>query len=649
MAKLKISRRNLVAGVTGGAVSSATGAPAAEDLAAGFPAPITAIPFGAVSHWLQPWRQLCRTRSLQDIENGIGVVIDGFAVQQDALDMLRQQGFRKARVEIGWGLVDPTAEDRFTKQTEILAFMGRLRQAGLRPLILLNAYDGNPCPYVRLNVQLAQDATAGARSITLVSTAGLLSGYSGFERLPKLPSACPLVTGINGQEVSLSMPLPTKIPAGTTVAFVTLNYEPFSEPGSSQNERTLAGWLRYVDLVCDVAIAGLGCTNSFDRGFDLEIWNELSFGSRFLSINNYYDPQLLNYNPRLLWGALVQRTAAHLGKAGTKYQGVAILDGFSSTIPWPASTTEPPEVSAITKHPYPPHLQFPQNQKSNSVALDAFGKKTDFVPSYKCYFPEFFANVILTESMCRDLTNNNNKISSVTHGRLARTVGSQILPVDVWITEIGCNPWEMGNLETSQFERQIVAFTARSLFFYLGIGAARVYLFEAFGGTGSFGLADHATPTIPSTALLTISRLLTAIRGDSKAGPAGPLAPITLTALHSATNLPLFEGNGTPNLPPMTTADGLVCLPIQVNQHRIAILYYIMTRDIRVSLDPQNIRVSIQLANIPDFALSSYDPLNDVHFGIDPMSGVQDRIELELSTTDIPKVLILSSIKAAAF
>ncbi len=640
---MKISRRKLVGGLAAGSLASSYGADGAQACPAGFPAPITTIPFGAVSHWLQPWRELCKTRSLAEIEGGIGIVIDGFTAPQDALEMLRQQGFRTARVEIRWGLVDPQTENRFIRQTDIEGFLGRLRQAGLRPLILLNAHDGNPCPCRRQDVQLAEDAAAGARSIKLVSTAGLTPGRSGFERLAKLPAACPLVTAISGQQVSLSMQLPAAIPAGTSLSFVTLSYEPFAEPGSAQNERTLAGWLRYVDLVCETAISALRSAEASDRGFDLEIWNELTFGSRFLSINNYYDPKILDYNPRLLWSELVQRTAAHVAEAGAKYQGIAIADGFSSTVPWPASSSEPARVSALTKHPYPPHLQFPASQKSSAVGLDTFGRKTDFIPDYKCYFPESLGNAIQTESICRDITDQPNEICGVAHGRFARTEDGTVSPVDVWITEIGCNPWALGNLAAAVFDRQIVAFSARSLFFYLGIGVARVYLFEAFGTAGSFGLVDSAAPAVPSVALRTIARILSAVRGNEKSGARWATTPIAATAMRKAADLHLFEGAGTPNLPPMTAADSLVLMPVQSSEQRIAIIYYIMTRDIRMPLEPQRVSVAVRFADIANFTITYYDPISDKTLPANNRPGIDDRVELELAATDIPKLVIFQA------
>ena len=39
-----------------------------------------------------------------------------------------------------------------------------------------------------------------------------------------------------------------------------------------------------------------------DVGFDLEIWNELAFGSNFLDVNLYYNPPLYpKWDSDLVW------------------------------------------------------------------------------------------------------------------------------------------------------------------------------------------------------------------------------------------------------------------------------------------------------------------------------------------------------------
>ncbi len=647
MAKMAVSRRTLMAGAAGlvlpGGLAEA-GADGPDTASAGFPAPITAIPFGSSSHWLQPWRGLCRTRSAAEIAAGIGATVGGFATPQPALDMLYRHGFRLVRTELPWTMVDPQTETHLVNAAEVKAFLARLKMAGLRPLILLNANDGWPCPVTPVQVRLAADAPAGARSITLVSTNGLVPGRSGPQRIGNGKMAPVLVTGISGQEVHLSKPLPVPLAAGTGLPFVTLHYAPFSQPGSPGNRETMQGWLRYVDIVCETALSALGTEGQADCGFDLEIWNELTFGSDFLQINKYYNPPLLHYDPETIFHDIVTRTAEHLRAAAAKYPGMRITDGFANTAPFIASSQEPPGVGAISKHPYPPALAFPNNPgEPHIVALDAFGKKTEFVPTYKCFFPEYFANVIQTETLCRDVSDQTNMIYGVAHGRLARIINGRPDPVAVWITEIGCAPPQFHITEPAEASRLMTAFTLRCVLFYLNIGVERVYMFQAFAKPGDLGLVDPQTVTTPSAPLLALARALAAIGGGAEAGMAAARADLKITAFRNPSGEVLFSGNGTPNLPDMTAADSLVLLPIQASATRFAIVYYVMTRDIRVPLEPQNLAIEIAAPGIGGFAATCYDPVSDGSSAPAAKSGAGDTLRLEIAATDTPQILLLTA------
>src|SRR5205823_6491647 len=89
---------------------------------------------------------------------------------------------------------------------------------------------------------------------------------------------------------TLSRPLPAAFTAGAHPA-ATLRYEPFDKPqlpDGSPNprfERTLSGWLDYVATVTHVVRDVLGSDD-----FDVEVWNELGFGSAFLNLGAYYNP-----------------------------------------------------------------------------------------------------------------------------------------------------------------------------------------------------------------------------------------------------------------------------------------------------------------------------------------------------------------------
>jgi hypothetical protein len=92
--------------------------------------------------------------------------------------------------------------------------------------------------------------------------------------------------------VTLSKPLPKDLSAGSYAAS-TLRYEPFQRPRLSNGsanpafEDTMQGWLDYVGAVTEEVRSDLG-----SDAFDVEVWNEQSFGADFLDADAYYDPPL---------------------------------------------------------------------------------------------------------------------------------------------------------------------------------------------------------------------------------------------------------------------------------------------------------------------------------------------------------------------
>src|SRR5438445_548536 len=64
----------------------------------------TALPFGQRSHWLQPWRAYFTTVPATTLRRAIGINFNVTPGQADATArLLADSGFRRARIEIGWG------------------------------------------------------------------------------------------------------------------------------------------------------------------------------------------------------------------------------------------------------------------------------------------------------------------------------------------------------------------------------------------------------------------------------------------------------------------------------------------------------------------------------------------------------------------
>ena len=158
----------------------------------------------------------------------------------------------------------------------------------------------------------------------------------------------------------------------------------------------MQGWLQYVALATSYVKETLGSDD-----FDVEVWNELAFGSDFLDAGTYYDPEPVPADPDATERALLERTLAYIRDPGHGLPDVDVGDGFSNQRPWESGSNVPAGLTAIDKHPYPPHRVFPRGglqpdrapRRARARRRDARagGRWHDtFVPSYTSFFPEYF-------------------------------------------------------------------------------------------------------------------------------------------------------------------------------------------------------------------------------------------------------------------
>ena len=91
----------------------------------------------------------------------------------------------------------------------------------------------------------------------------------------------------------------------------------------------MAGWLSYVQ-----AVASFARSIGHGDGFDVEVWNELSFGSNFLNINNYYSPAVDPNAPPSGSDANTNNAilAATAKLIHSRFPGVQVGDGFEDEI-----------------------------------------------------------------------------------------------------------------------------------------------------------------------------------------------------------------------------------------------------------------------------------------------------------------------------
>lgn len=625
------------------------------------PAQFTKLSFGSHSQWLQPWRAYLETVPAKRFLNGTGINwnVDDLTNPELVAAMLAKHGIRQVRIEVGWSNIDFYDETKLIANngTALEAKLLALKKYGIRPLILLNANHGVPGPVEFFSRTLAADARVGDTRAELNDVSGLKVGYSGLSNLTDYWAAEAMITNLTGNTVTFSKPLPKDIKAGTSVTLATLKYRPFSPPGSADYQVTIAGWQKYVGTVAKFVANALGTTQSSNKGFDMEIWNELTFGSNFLSINNYYAQKPYEYDQDSIWTNLVEETAAYVESHSVDFQGVRLGNGFANTIPWTASSQQPARITAINKHPYAGRRNYPQDEKK-SIPLNALGEedKSGFTPTYSALFPEYHSTAIETETIVRDMGPITSEIYGIKHGRGARTINDVVVPTPMWITEVNINPLEDDRNITAERALALKAkTTARYFCFYLNKGATRVYMYAAAGGDKEFGIvqqnflnytaqpnavypSDDTAYTSPTLAVL--SRIVAKMRQQVELNlkSTRPLQVVSISDTH---NHYQFAGDGSAAHPNLYNRDLFAFLPFQVNARKFIVPYYVMTRDVMKDLPPEQFTVKIQGLKSTGISISAYDPLNNKAVPVVVKDKGNNYVSVLLTATDYPYLLTL--------
>jgi hypothetical protein len=591
----------------------------------------TAVAFGERSHWLQPWRGYTNTVPAARLLDAIGINFN--VPPRQAVASARRfarAGFRRARVEVGWSSFTYADPQRLRNPRALRTILLALKAERIRPLILLNANDGEPCPTRSFTARTTSAAAAGATTIAVdaATRAAIVPGRSGLTLPPDRKAAGILFTSVdkNGT-VTLSRPLPAALPAGAHPGS-TLLYAPFSRPTLDGKpnpafERTLHGWLAYAGSVAADVRRMLGSTQ-----FDLEIWNELSFGSDFLDINDYYATPV-DHGTGDTIAAILERTVEQLRSELPRSVGIG--DGFASQRPWDSGATVPAGVTAIDKHPYPPAPQrFPADAVFNGIKpLDALGQVDGtadasgawhdaFVPSYTAFLPEYALTAIQTETLVRDLSPITTSIYGVPHGRSTHRTGAP--PPQVWVTE-----WNIA------VQRQLQAKSAlRGLVAFVGAGVRAFYYYAA--RDPHFGLTGETVAAI--------RRLVTYLHG---AQPLTRAQSIRLQSISDFSGAKQFDGNGTSAYPPLYDRDVLAFFPFELRRGSYVAATYVMTRDVTQRFGaPLRFRLAIGGLGGCPVRISLFDPLHGTSAPARAVSCTARSLVVELGLTDSPRLLRLT-------
>jgi hypothetical protein len=617
---------------------------------------LTELPFGRTSFWVQPWRAYLDTWSSSRLLESVGINFNVPPEDEEATaQVLQESGFKLARISIPWSTLsyeDPTTIKGLIERG-IRARLTALHKHGLRPLIDLNANSGNPAPFTHVTLTTLTEAAAGARTVTLsaASAAVVVAGKTGFNNLAFGGSPDILITAVDAHGVAtLSKPLPAALTPGAHGG-TTLLYAPFTPP-TLPNGRTnpafastLRGWLLYVAAVCKEAESVVG-----PGGYDVEVWNELSFGSQFLNAENYYylgsDKELSepNYeaspqqeptlgrqkalNTKAVIKAVRAATAEYVhDPANGIAPGVGVTDGFASETPFPSGAAAPPGLTALSKHPYTGLISMPAQYKTfTDRPVNALGVQDTrsgehgtflplFVPNEQLLMPEYWLTGNSTETLIRDLAPMTTDVYGFPHGREVGPPGGK--PIQKWITEFNLGaPRGTTGLSAADKAHLHAKALLRSLVSMVGKGVSREYFYAAAPGSFSligseFYAALEAHPgSYPGTQaageiLTGFHNLLAHFQGP---GPTGTPRQLKLTSIAQEGNHAQFTGDGTAAHPSLYDREVLAVLPFQSSPTHFVIPVYVMTSDVLTLYQPSAPTSDIHRYDLPPRTSASRSP-----------------------------------------
>ncbi|WP_159882581.1 PA14 domain-containing protein [Paenibacillus puerhi] len=655
------------------------------------------VPFGYRSFYHAPWKAYMDTWDANRFLETPGIVFNVSAQEADATaQVLAESGIRRARIEIGWGSLSyadetklrPIADESFTQ------ILQALKKHKIRPLILLNANAGMPVPSEDLKFTLKENAPSGAKEIYLTSTAGIVPRYTGLINMA-YQSMYPVITSVDPVtgRCELSAPLPRAIAKGDLMLRL-FKYQPFSgatfqdgTPNPAAQE-TLDGWVRYVKTVTNYVKKNLGTAGAADAGFDLEVWNEYTFGSQFLNINNYYKPGFTFGSPisysageNTMTGPeiILPLTVNVVKDKANQLPGVKVISGFSNQRPWENGTENWFGMDGFSRHPYTGYdLINPEafNIQQDKILDDSRAPST-FVPEYISFFPEKWFYAVQTEFIVRDVQPFPGPWSL--HGRYSNPGNGKT--AEVWMSEV--------NMARLNFARELMRQTGatnqdpallnvmhrigakstlRHYTFFSNKGVKAVTLFSAKDSDMSNGVIPLAffdelrknkyvlTPAIREKAGPQLRALANTVNllktGDSIDNP----RDLQVTAIQDPAPKLEFKGAGSTQNP--DRFEDLAILPTQLKANKFAVGYYAVTRNLaetrdagkdlldaaRYDMAPKMYEVTFSNVQGQGAKVSSYDPIENRTIPVTVTKATAGTITVQLETVDYPRFLIIEEL-----
>ncbi|TDF99685.1 PA14 domain-containing protein [Paenibacillus piri] len=677
------------------------------------------VPYGFRNFFRNPWRSYMDTWSAQKYLDGLGINFNVNAPEAEATaQILEEAGIRSGRIEIGWDSIDYYDDTamKAANYDRLKALLQAMQKHRIRPLILLNFNSGAPNPRAGVQVEVLKPAKAGDRTVYFKELKETIRPkYTGFTNYGFM--MYPIITEFDPQtgKATLSAPLPQDLPAGKT-EISKLKYQPFSPPvfkdgtPNPASQETLDGWMKYVTTVTNAAKASLGTDGTEDAGFDIEVWNEFSFGYHFMNINEYYEPDLefakdpISYTKdgRTQTGGevLLPMTIDYVQNPDNGLPGVRVINGFSNQRPWDDGSMMWQGQTGYSRHYYNGYDQVKSliapgsksaYQSPTQRYQDAQGNRDGvqdpnnedrtlegsfFTPAHIAAYPELWWAVYQTESVSRDTVPFPSPYTG--HFRNA-SPGRGVTP-QLWMTETG--------FFKEDFAKQLMEQTGagrddvrlRTLMHDLAAKSVlRQYVFSSHKGLSTMNLyaaksSDTGFAFIPESFYAKLKEdnyvLTDAVRAEagSQVAALAALTRLMKTGEPVSTPRPLkvdklveykprlvFEGDGTAAHPTVYHRDEFAVLPYQLNDHKFAVGYYVVTRNSlhdwdkdrdpldtgRYNMPEQQFELTLSNVLGANAKLSVYDPIQDTTVPLEAASADGSTLTVNVQSVDYPRILLI--------
>jgi hypothetical protein len=470
---------------------------------------------------------------------------------------------------------------------------------------------------------VSEQAAAGERALKLAGAVpGELAGYPVTITSLVGGGTAPLIKSYreDGDRavIELSKPLSRAVQPRESLRLAILKYDPLFAAGTPQFERTAQGWLAYVRLVAQHMALLYGSDD-----YDVEIWNELTFGSAFLDVRNYTGewgdrnarPQFLHPGDQA-W-ELANRTTRALKN---EHPHVKVIWGFSNTTWFHTPIPElPPGTDGQTYHPYGTGKRCYAEMIKGRLNLLLDG----FIPTGCSIQPEGYAHTWQqTESLMRLIAPP------------VRTIRPpQTSEFSHYITEHGFAPVENDIRDAPGARLAKRKFLLRAPLFWLNKGITALYVYSAYEESDlSFGLFN--TDGSVSPALIALHEFTARF---ANAVPVAHTRRLEFSVQPVGADPGVLPGD--PLGRHLRRSQVVALLPFQIDARRFVIGAYVMTQDFPRDLPAVPYRLTISGLDSSGADITLYEPDTDRAQTVKSAAETTGSVSVQVSLTDVPRLI----------